>query len=65
MTEESKDVEVVSGFISHVIAQEAAYSSPCYLGAVKENNILFYSIIEKGVHARQRQFPTHLFSAFF
>lgn len=52
MTEESKDVEVVSGFISHVIAQEAAYSSPCYLGAVKENNILFYSIIEKGVHAR-------------
>lgn len=57
-------MEVVSGFISNVIAQEAACSSPSYLGAVKESNVLFYSVIAKGVHARQRQFPAHLFSAF-
>lgn len=57
-------MEVVSGFISHVITQGAARSSLSYLGAVKESNILLYSIIEKRVHARQRQFTTHLFSAF-
>jgi len=64
MTKESKDTEVVSGFISQVKAQEAVYSSLSYLGAVKESNILFYSVIEKRDHARQRQSTTRFFSAF-
>lgn len=57
-------MKVVSEFVFHVIAQEVACSSFHYLGAVNESNTLFYSIIEKRVHARQRQFTTHLFSAF-
>lgn len=53
MTQESKDVKVVSEFISHVIAQEVACSLLHYLGAVDESYTLFYSIIKKSVHARQ------------
>lgn len=40
-------MEVVSGFISHVIAQEAGRSSLSYLGAVKESNI-FTVLLKKG-----------------
>lgn len=57
-------MKVVSEFISHTIAQEVVRSSFHYLGGVNENNTLFYNIIEKRVHARQRQFTTQLFSAY-
>lgn len=57
-------MKVVSEFISHAVAQEIVCSSFHYLRAVNENNTLFYGIIEKRVHARQRQFTAQLFSAF-